>query len=63
VQAHLLDAAVALEELVPFADFPALNTDSCSVWRLLAHFGQSISWLADITMRSYRASQSLQTYS
>jgi hypothetical protein len=52
VQPHPLVASVALEELVPLADFPALNTDSCSVWRLLAHFGHSISWLADITMRS-----------
>ena len=43
---------VALEEEFPFADLPALNTESCSVWRLLAHFGQSISWLADIAMRS-----------
>jgi hypothetical protein len=42
----------APEEEVPFADFPALKTESCSVWRLLAHFGQSISWPADITMRS-----------
>jgi hypothetical protein len=63
VQAQPLYAEVALDEAVPFADFPALNTESCSVWRLLAHFGQSISWLADITMRSYRVSQSLQTYS
>jgi len=27
----------------PFEDFPALKTESCSVCRLLAHFGQSIS--------------------
>jgi hypothetical protein len=52
VQAQPLDAEVALDEAVPFADFPALNTESCNVWRLLAHFGQSISWFADITMRS-----------
>jgi hypothetical protein len=40
------------EEEVPFADFPALNTESCIVWRLLEHFGHSISCRPDITMRS-----------
>lgn len=49
--------------LLPFADFPALNTESCSVWRLLVHLGQAISCFADITIVSYRAWQSLQTYS
>jgi hypothetical protein len=41
-----------LEDEDPLEDFPALNTESCSVCRLLAHFGQSISCPADITMRS-----------
>jgi len=52
VQPQPLDAKVALDEAVPFADFPALNTESRRVWCLLAHFGHSISWRADITMRS-----------
>ncbi|HEY2646364.1 MAG TPA: hypothetical protein VGI34_05300 [Candidatus Acidoferrales bacterium] len=42
---------VAVDEFPP-ADFPALNTESCKVFRLLAHFGHSIFWLEDITMRS-----------
>lgn len=41
-----------LEDADPFVDFPALNTESCNVCRLLSHFGHAISWLADITMRS-----------
>lgn len=53
-------ASAALE---PFDDFPALNTDSCKVWRLLAHFGQVIFWPEDITRRSKRVWQSSQTYS
>jgi hypothetical protein len=52
VQPQPLEAEEEPEEAVPLEDFPALNTESCSVWRLLAHFGHSISWLADITMRS-----------
>jgi hypothetical protein len=63
VQPQPPEAGAALDELFPFEDFPALNTESCSVWRLLAHFGHSISCLADITIRSYRASQSSQMYS
>jgi hypothetical protein len=42
----------ALGALEPFDGFPALNTESCSVCRLLSHFGHSIFWLLDITMRS-----------
>jgi hypothetical protein len=42
----------AMLEEFPFADLPALKTESCSVWRLLAHLGQSISCPADITIRS-----------
>jgi len=52
VQAHPLAADAALSELFPFADLAVLKTESCSVWRLLAHFGHSICWPADITMRS-----------
>jgi hypothetical protein len=52
VQPHPPAEGASLEEEAPFADFPALKTDSWSVWRLLAHFGHSISWRADITMRS-----------
>jgi hypothetical protein len=52
VQQQLPESDAALEDEEPFADFPALKTESCSVWRLLAHFGQSISWPADITIRS-----------
>jgi hypothetical protein len=52
VQQQPPESDAALEDEEPFADFPALNTESCNVWRLLAHFGQSISWLADITIRS-----------
>jgi hypothetical protein len=55
VQPQLPEVAADSDEADPFADFPALNTESCSVCRLLAHFGQSISWRADNTMRSYRA--------
>jgi hypothetical protein len=52
VQPHPPEAEDDLDGADPFADFPALNTESCSVWLLLAHFGQSIGWRADITMRS-----------
>jgi hypothetical protein len=52
VQQQPLDVEVALEEAAPFVDFPALNTESRSVCRLLAHFGHSICWVSDITMRS-----------
>ena len=45
-------AALSEDALAPFADFPAVKTDSCNVWLLLAHFGQAISCRADITMRS-----------
>ena len=31
VQPQPLDVEVALDEAVPFEDFPALNTESCSV--------------------------------
>jgi hypothetical protein len=41
-----------VEAAVLFADFPALNTESCNVWCLLAQFGHSITWLEDITIRS-----------
>jgi hypothetical protein len=51
VQQQPPESAAVLEE-APFADFPALKTESCNVWRLLAHFGQSISCPADITIRS-----------
>jgi hypothetical protein len=43
------DAPVDVE---PFEDFPALKTESCSVWRSLAHLGHSIFCPGDITMRS-----------
>jgi hypothetical protein len=50
VHAHPPDEA--LEAELPFEVLPALNTDSCKVWRLLAHLGHSISCFEDITMRS-----------
>jgi hypothetical protein len=52
VQPHPPEAEGAPEEVAPFEDLPALNTESCSVCRLLAHFGHSISWRVDITIRS-----------
>ena len=52
MQAHPAEGEAAGEDAPPFDDFPALKTESSSVWRLLSHFGQAISWLADITMRS-----------
>ena len=42
----------APEAELPFEDLPALKTDSCSVCRLLAHFGHSMLCAEDITMRS-----------
>jgi hypothetical protein len=42
VQVHTLVAGDAFAEAEPFEDFPALKTESCKVWRLLAHFGHSI---------------------
>lgn len=45
-------AAPSEEAPAPFDDFPALNTDNCSVCRLLAHLGHAISCLADITIAS-----------
>jgi hypothetical protein len=53
----------AFAEPEPFDDFRALKTESCRVWRPLAHLGQEIFWLEDITTRSKRAWQSSQTYS
>jgi hypothetical protein len=52
VQPHPPEAEGAPEVAEPFEDFPALNTESCSVCRLLAQFGHSISCRADITMHS-----------
>jgi hypothetical protein len=49
LQPHVLGVQVqppeegdAVVDAEPFEDFPALKTESCSVWRLLAHFGHSI---------------------
>jgi hypothetical protein len=42
VQAQLPDAEDVVFDAEPFADFPALKTESCNVWRLLAHCGHSI---------------------
>jgi len=42
VQAQPPEAGDAFVDVEPFADFRALKTESCSVWRLLAHFGHSI---------------------
>jgi hypothetical protein len=47
--------------LEPFAG--ALKTESCRVCFGLAHFGQAIFVPFDSTICSYRAPQSLQTYS
>jgi hypothetical protein len=48
------------------AEFPfagALKTESCKVCRPLSHLGQAIFVALDITICSYRAPQSSQTYS
>jgi hypothetical protein len=52
VQPQPPEVDASLGEAEPFVDFPALNTESCSVCRLLSHFGHSMTWLEDITMRS-----------
>jgi hypothetical protein len=52
VHPHPPEADEGPSEAVPFADLPALKTESWSVCRLLAHFGHSIFWAVDITMRS-----------
>jgi len=36
----------------PFDLVLVLNTESCSVWRSLEHFGQVMAWPRDITKRS-----------
>ena len=61
VQAHPPEAGEEAESLPE--DLPAANTESCSVRLSLLHFGQATFWLDDITMDSYAALQSLQTYS
>jgi hypothetical protein len=42
VQAQPPEAGETVVDAEPFEDFPALKTESCSVWRPLAHFGHSI---------------------
>jgi hypothetical protein len=42
VQAQPPEAGDAVVDAEPFEAFPALKTESCSVCRLLAHFGHSI---------------------
>jgi hypothetical protein len=42
VQAQPPEAGEADVDAEPFEDFPALKTESCSLCRLLAHFGHSI---------------------
>jgi len=42
VQAQPPEAEDGVADAEPFDDFPALKTESCSVWRLLEHFGHSI---------------------
>jgi hypothetical protein len=42
VQPQPLEAGDAVVDAEAFEDFPALKTESCRVWRLLAHFGHSI---------------------
>jgi hypothetical protein len=42
VQAQPAEPEDAVADVEPFVDFPALKTESCRVWRLLAHFGHSI---------------------
>jgi len=41
----------------------ALKTESCNVWRRLAHFGHAIFVLLESTICSYRVPQSSQRYS
>jgi hypothetical protein len=49
VQAQPPEAGDSIADADPFEDFPALKTESCSVWRLLAHFGHAIFCVDDIT--------------
>jgi hypothetical protein len=42
VQAQPPEAEDDVADAEPFEDFPALKTESCSVWRPLEHFGHSI---------------------
>jgi hypothetical protein len=42
VQAQPPEAEDAVVDPEPFEDFPALKTESCSVCRLLEHFGHPI---------------------
>jgi hypothetical protein len=42
VQAQPPEVEEATFDPEPFTGFPALKTESCRVWRLLAHFGHSI---------------------
>jgi len=49
---HAQPPGDAPEAELPFEALPALNTESCSVCRSLAHFGHSIFCFADITIRS-----------
>jgi hypothetical protein len=52
VHAQLPEAGDCAVDAEPFEDFPALNTESCNVWRPLEHFGHSIFCTDDITSRS-----------
>jgi hypothetical protein len=65
VQPHAPPAAAAPAEpfdaLLPLAG--AAKTDSCTVLRVLSHFGHATTVLLLITMLSYRSPQSSQTYS
>jgi hypothetical protein len=49
VQAQPPEAGDSIADADPFEDFPALKTESCIVWRLLAHFGHAIFCVDDIT--------------
>jgi hypothetical protein len=42
VQPQPAEPEDAVADAEPFVDFPVLKTESCRVWRLLAHFGHSI---------------------
>ncbi|MGA8073550.1 MAG: hypothetical protein WB995_08730 [Candidatus Acidiferrales bacterium] len=59
VDAAELELVEALEPL----PLGAANTENCTVWRRLPHFGHSTFEPFDITMRSWRVWHCSQTYS
>jgi hypothetical protein len=67
VQPHeppeLGDALELDDALEPLPPLCAAKTENCTAWRRLPHCGHSTFEPFDITMRSWRAWQSSQTYS